>query len=132
MEVVKRRKGKVPTVAKGRLSRFLVFSGRRLKTIGGLRKENVGINKRGRYVSLKQAAHGSKQYTNIQGWNVAFRDARTQLNCKGFVAINGKSLLGQALYVRMKKLQVKDTKAQNKAEVKEEKVVTLVENLDHI
>merc|ERR1711957_960165 len=44
----------------------------------------------------------------IRSWNVAFQGARTQLNCNGFVAINGGTLMGQALYCRMKKLNVKE------------------------
>jgi len=96
-------------VATGRLRHFLVYAGRREKTSGGLKKEDIGRNKRGRYVSLKQSAHGHRFYKKtIRSWNVAFQGARTQLNCNGFVAINGGTLMGQALYCRMKKLNVKE------------------------
>merc|ERR1719272_332181 len=60
-------------IARGRLRRFMVFSGRRQKTTGGLTKEGITKNKRGRYVSRKQQAHGLKMYQNVRGWNVAFR-----------------------------------------------------------
>lgn len=117
---VKKKKGQ-SIIARGRLRRFMVFSGRRQKTTGGLTKESITKNKRGRYVSRKQQAHGLKMYQNVRGWNVAFRDARTQLNCQGFVAINGRTLLGQALYVRMKKLYIRTgSDMQKKEEVKVE------------
>merc|ERR1719424_751968 len=104
MKVMKAKKKKISIIARGRLARFLVHSGRKVKTAGGMTKESIEKNKRGRLVSKKQSAHGHKMYTNIRGWTTAFVSSRRQLNCQGFIAINGKTLLGKALYVRMRKL----------------------------
>jgi len=121
-------KSKKPSkIATGRLKYFLVFSGRRQKTSGGLTKECIGINKRGRYVSLKRAENGANIYGNtIQPWNRAFTKARRQLNCAGFVAINGRTLMGQALYIRMKKLHVQVEEAK-KEEAKAEQISETME-----
>merc|ERR1719401_993174 len=61
-------------------------------------------NKRGKVVSKKAAAQGKKRYTQIEGWVESHMAARAALKVSGFVAINGKSIQGKALYVKTKAL----------------------------
>merc|ERR1711948_108171 len=82
----------------------MVFKGRKEKTSGGLRKDSLMKNKRGKIVSKKASAMGKSHYHRIEGWVEAVMEARDALHTKGFVAINGKSLHGQALYAKAKTL----------------------------
>merc|ERR1711862_1014400 len=91
---------RVSTVAKGRLARSLVFHGKRVKTVGGLKQDDLMKNKRGKVVSKRSAAQGKRHYKNVETWVECVMEAREALHCKGFVAINGKSLQGKALYVK--------------------------------
>lgn len=106
MKAMKKKKGdkKKSVIATGRFRRYVVFAGTKRRTSGGITKEGIERNKRGRYVSKKASAAGHRRYKNISAWNQAFSDARRQLNCQGFVPIGGKNLLGKALYIRMRKL----------------------------
>merc|ERR1719158_2573403 len=61
-------------------------------------------NKRGKVVSKRASAAGKRRFHQIKGWMEAFVKARSSLNLKGFVAINGASLVGKALYVKTKAL----------------------------
>merc|ERR1719284_1644902 len=61
-------------------------------------------NKRGKVVSKRANASGKRAFHQIKGWMEAFVKARSSLNLKGFVAINGRSLVGKALYVKTKAL----------------------------
>merc|ERR1719213_1278887 len=61
-------------------------------------------NKRGKIVSKRASAAGKRRFHQIKHWMEAFMKARSSLNLKGFVAINGKSLVGKALYVKTKAL----------------------------
>ena len=96
---------RVLKVAKGPLAKSLVFNGRREKTVGGLTKEALMVNKRGRIVSKRQSANGKRRYKAIESWVTAVMQAREALHAKGFVAINGKSLTGKALYAKAKALR---------------------------
>merc|ERR1719183_2953639 len=62
-------------------------------------------NKRGKVVSKKAAAHGKRAFSNIQDWVSSVPAARKALQVTSFVAINGKSLQGKALYVKAKALR---------------------------
>merc|ERR1719506_2437313 len=62
-------------------------------------------NKRGKVVSKKSSAAGKRKYRNIQDWVSSVVAARKALQVTGFVAINGKSLQGKALYVKSKALR---------------------------
>merc|ERR1719498_1699668 len=95
---------RVSKVAKGRFARALVLRGSKVKTVGGLTKEMLMKNKRGKVVSKKAAAQGKKRYTQIEGWVESHMAARAALKVSGFVAINGKSIQGKALYVKTKAL----------------------------
>merc|ERR1712203_357576 len=75
-------------------------------TVSGLTREMLLKNKRGKVVSKRAAAHGKRMYRNVESWVNAFMEARKTLRTKGFVAVNGKSVFGKALYVKTKALQL--------------------------
>merc|ERR1712146_655684 len=107
MGAMKTNKGKrTSKVAKGRLARAMVLKGSREKTVGGLTRDALIRNKRGKIVSKKAAAQGKRNFRNIQDWTSSVVAARKALQVTGFVAINGKSLQGKALYVKSKALCV--------------------------
>merc|ERR1719159_1821019 len=62
-------------------------------------------NKRGKIVSKRQSAAGKRSFIRIKGWVDAVAKARSSLNLKGFVAVNGRTLVGKALYVKAKELR---------------------------
>mmetsp|Transcript_128956 Transcript_128956/g.401169 ORF Transcript_128956/g.401169 Transcript_128956/m.401169 type:complete len:143 (+) Transcript_128956:79-507(+) len=96
---------RVSKVAHGRFARALVFRGRKEKTVGGLTKEGLMRNKRGKIVSKRASALGKRKYANIEDWTEAVMEARKSLHTQGFVAINGKTLHGKALYLKAKSLR---------------------------
>eukprot|EP00927_Polykrikos_kofoidii_P080271 TRINITY_DN77141_c0_g1_i1.p1 TRINITY_DN77141_c0_g1~~TRINITY_DN77141_c0_g1_i1.p1 ORF type:complete len:194 (+),score=46.00 TRINITY_DN77141_c0_g1_i1:67-582(+) len=95
---------RVKKVAKGRMAKALVLRGSKEKTVSGLTSDMLMKNKRGKVVSKRASAAGSRRYRQIEGWVDALMAAREALNFRGFVAINGKSLQGKALYVKSKAL----------------------------
>merc|ERR1712188_104431 len=92
------KKKAVSKIAKGRFAKSVVFRGSKAKTVGGLTKSDLVMNKRGKIVSKKTSANGKKNYANIKGWTVACQKARKALDVKGFVAIKK----GTALYKKAK------------------------------
>merc|ERR1711904_662340 len=101
---MKKRK-KVSKVAKGRMAKALVFRGSKEKTVGGLNKDSLMRNKRGKVVSKRQNAKGKRAFKNVETWVEAFVQAREMLRVEGFHAINGKTLQGKALYYKTKALR---------------------------
>merc|ERR1712190_310672 len=97
---------RVSKMAKGRLAKALVFRGTREKTVGGLKRDGLMKNKRGKIVSKKASAAGKRSFRNVEHWVSSVVEARKQLQMSGFVAINGKSIQGKALYVKSKALAV--------------------------
>uniref|UniRef100_A0A7S4SLE4 Uncharacterized protein n=1 Tax=Alexandrium monilatum TaxID=311494 RepID=A0A7S4SLE4_9DINO len=91
-------------VAHGRLAKALVLRGSKEKTKSGLTRDGLMRNKRGKVVSKRASAHGHQIYKNIAGWIEAVREARQVLHTQGFVAINGKTLHGKALYLKAKSI----------------------------
>merc|ERR1740123_1463332 len=91
-------------VAKGRLAKSLVFKGTKQKTVGGLKQESLMKSKRGKIVSKRASAHGKRMFRNVEDWVNALMAARASLKTTGFVAVNGKSVYGKALYVKTKAL----------------------------
>merc|ERR1712028_282421 len=89
----------------GRFAKAVVLRGGKEKTVGGLTKDLLMRNKRGKVVSKKAAAAGKRRFRNIQDWVSSVTAARKALQVSGFVAINGKSLQGKALYVKSKALR---------------------------
>ncbi|CAK0790490.1 unnamed protein product [Prorocentrum cordatum] len=92
-------------IATGRLAKVMVFKGRKEKTSGGIKAEGLMVNKRGKVVSKRASAAGKRRYRNVEGWVEAFMAARAALHVRGFVAINGKTLQGKALYVKAKTIR---------------------------
>merc|ERR1719190_65226 len=95
-------KKRVSKIARGPLSHALVLRGAREKTVGGLTKADLMRNKRGKVVSKKASAGSKRAYAHIKGWSEALAAARKALNVIGFVAINGKTAQGKALYAKAK------------------------------
>merc|ERR1712217_315010 len=104
MKKVMRAK-KVSVIAKGKMARAVVFSGRKQKTASGLTKANLLKNKSGKIVS-KSRSQNKKNYANsaIKKWADAMKAARKALNIKGFVPMGGKTAQGKALYAKAKSL----------------------------
>merc|ERR1719316_2575219 len=102
MKVMKAKR--VSKVASGRLARSVVFRGSKERTKSGLTREMLMRNKRGKIVSKRASAAGKRRFHQIKFWTDAIAKARSSLNLKGFVAINGRSLVGKALYVKTKAL----------------------------
>merc|ERR1712000_786749 len=103
MKVMKSKR--VSKIAKGRLAKAIVLRGGKEKTSGGLTQALLMKNKRGKVVSKRQNASGKKAFRNIQDWISSVVAARKALQVTGFVAINGKSLQGKALYVKSKAMR---------------------------
>merc|ERR1740121_1743587 len=95
---------RVSKIARGRLAKALVMRGSKEKTVGGLTRDTLTKNKRGKIVSKRAAAAGKRRYKNIESWVESVVAARKALQMQGFVAINGKSVQGKALYVKSKAL----------------------------
>ena len=96
---------RVSKIAQGRFAKAVVLRGGKEKTPGGLTKESLMKNKRGKVVSKKSNAAGKRAFRNVQDWVSSVVAARKSLQVTGFVAINGKSLQGKALYVKSKALR---------------------------
>lgn len=96
---------KVSKVAKGRFAKALVLRGSKEKTVGGLTAAFLMKNKRGKVVSKKASANGKRRYHQIENWVESVMEARSALHIEGFVAINGKSLKGKALYVKARAIR---------------------------
>jgi len=93
---------RVTKVAKGRFAKVLVLRGKKEKTVGGLKRDDLIRNKRGKIVSKRASAAGTRRYRKIEGWIEAIMAAREALHVRGFVALNGKTLQGKALYAKTK------------------------------
>ena len=90
---------RVSKIARGRLAKAMVMRGKFEKTVGGLRAEGLMKNKRGKVVSKRHSASNTRK---TKHWVDSVMSARKMLNLNGFVAINGKSVHGKALYIRAK------------------------------
>merc|ERR1719155_145306 len=101
MKAMKKAK-RVSTIAKGSRAKVAVFAGRKVKTMSGLTKASLMLSSTGKVVSKKQNAQGKKAYKRIAAWTKAVREARKTLGVTGFVAVNGKTAQGKALYAKAK------------------------------
>merc|ERR1719163_2301802 len=88
---------RISKIAKGKLSKAMVFRGSKERTVSGLNKAALLKNKRGKVVSKKQNAAGKRAYKNIQSWTNAVKAARKELKVRGFVAVNGKNKRGKVV-----------------------------------
>jgi len=97
MRAMKAKK-RVSRIAMGRMSKAVVFRGNKDKTVGGLKKTDLVMNKRGKIVSKKASAQGKRRFSYIKGWLAAVQKARKALKVTGFVAIKR----GTPLYLKAK------------------------------
>ena len=90
--MMRRKAMKKSVIAKGYKTRAganrAVFEGRKMKTVGGLKKDSLVKNKNGKIVSKKASLKGKKNK-----WMAACAKARANLKLKGFSPIGGKSKL---------------------------------------
>ena len=103
----KARKAKaVSKIARGMFAKSAVLSGRKEKTSGGLRRGDLTKNGHGKVVSRKMSARGKRAWagSKLKVWNDAVKKARKVLGLKGFVAVGGKTVAGQALHAKAKAL----------------------------
>merc|ERR1719356_2041271 len=105
MKAMKKVK-KVSIVAKGKRAKVAVFNGKKEKTSGGLTKATLTKSKSGKIVSKAASAASKKKFAQsaLKKWCDACKQARKQLNVKGFVAVGGKSAQGKALYAKAKSI----------------------------
>merc|ERR1712093_157063 len=97
------QKKSVSKVAKGRLAKHLVFKGTKEKTVSGLTKDDIIRNKAGKLVSRKKSALG-KKFDRVKNWRESFMKARAAMGVRGFVAMNGQTAQGKALYAKTRSL----------------------------
>merc|ERR1712137_1504979 len=97
---------RVSIIAKGKFARAAVLAGKKQKTSTGLTKDKLMRNKYGKIVSKAASARSKKAYakSSIKTWAEAVKSARKSLALTGFVAINGKSAQGKALYAKTKSI----------------------------
>merc|ERR1712066_128321 len=95
-------------IARGKRAKSAVFSGRKEKTSGGLKREGLVRNSAGKVVSKKASAEARKRYnaagSKLKKWIEAVKAARKALGMKGFVSIGGKTAAGKAIYAKAKAL----------------------------
>merc|ERR1719203_1585113 len=96
---------KVSKIATGKRARAAVFSGRKVKTGGGMTKDKLTKNKAGRIVSKAASQRAKKRYAAGLGrWIKAVQAARKALGIKGFAIVGGKTAQGKALHAKAKAL----------------------------
>merc|ERR1719491_1341166 len=102
--VVLKKAMKKSVIAKGKLAKAMVLRGFKVKTSGGLKKDNLKKNKEGRIVSKAASDRAKKAYVGsaIQKWNKAVQQAKKALNMSGMVFVGGKTAQGRALYAKAK------------------------------
>ena len=85
--VRRRRKAKKPTKPKTVGKKWQVFNGSRVRTVGGLTKADLVMNKRGKVVSKKKSKRCMKNFasTRMGAWVAACTKAREELSLTGFV-----------------------------------------------
>merc|ERR1712217_710101 len=99
---------RVSIIARGKRARAAVFSGRKVKTASGMTRDKLMKNKVGKIVSKARSAAARMRFANGLGkWSAAVKMARKALILSGFVAVNGKSAKGKALYAKAKALYSK-------------------------
>merc|ERR1712154_411459 len=83
-----------------------VFSGKRVKTVGGLTKDKLAKSKTGKIVSKARSALGKKRFASsaLKKWADAAKQARKELKITGFCPVGGKTAQGKALYAKVKSI----------------------------
>merc|ERR1719350_132278 len=93
-----------PKIASGALAKAMVLKGAREKTTGGLSKDDLQKNRRGKTVSKKQSARGKKSWkgSTLERMSTACKEARKKLGLTGFVPMGGKTAEGQKLLAKVR------------------------------
>merc|ERR1712113_318963 len=75
---------RVSIIAKGKLAKSAVFSGRKEKTSSGLKQSDLVKSRTGKVVSKKASARGKRLYANsgLKKWADACKKARKELGLK--------------------------------------------------
>merc|ERR1712051_1099819 len=96
-------------VARGKMAKSIVFRGSKSKTGGGLTKDNLLKNKRGKVVSKNASARSKKAFASspLKKWCEAVKRARKDLKITGFCAVGGASTQGKALLAKVKSILAK-------------------------
>merc|ERR1712187_1035894 len=94
---------RVSVIAKVKRAKSAVFAGRKEKTVGGLRKDALRKNSKGKIVSKKASARAQKASAAGRGFR-KWAEARKTLGLTGFVPVGGKTASGKALYAKAKAL----------------------------
>merc|ERR1711884_334964 len=86
--------------------RASVFSGKRVKTVGGLTKEKLTKSRTGKIVSKARSALSKKKFASsaLKKWADAAKQARKELKITGFCPVGGKTAQGKALYAKVKSI----------------------------
>merc|ERR1712084_172829 len=95
---------KVSKIARGKRAKLAVVRGKKEKTVGGLTASSIMKNKYGKLVSKRASSVAKKRFTGskFEAWLKAVKQARKELNVKGFVGVGGKTAAGKALYAKAK------------------------------
>lgn len=93
------KKKRVTMIAKGKLARRQVFSGKKVKTTGGIKATDLIKNRKGKLVTKKASEKGKKN-----AWAIATKNARKELDLTGFVLVGGKTPEGKALLAKIRQL----------------------------
>merc|ERR1712037_584617 len=81
-------KKRVSKIATGKRAKAAVFSGKKVKTVGGLTKNDLVKSKTGKIVSKKTQAIGKELYKkHAKAWIAAVQKARKELKITGFQAV---------------------------------------------
>eukprot|EP00413_Alexandrium_margalefii_P009978 CAMPEP_0204531014 /NCGR_PEP_ID=MMETSP0661-20131031/10938_1 /ASSEMBLY_ACC=CAM_ASM_000606 /TAXON_ID=109239 /ORGANISM="Alexandrium margalefi, Strain AMGDE01CS-322" /LENGTH=128 /DNA_ID=CAMNT_0051537141 /DNA_START=56 /DNA_END=442 /DNA_ORIENTATION=- len=103
MKAVRGRRG-TSKIARGKRARSSVFRGTKEKTIGGLTRDKLMKNKRGKVVSKAASAAARKRGSHFECWGRAVSAARKAMGITGFCVVGGESVEGRALYLKAKSL----------------------------
>jgi hypothetical protein len=100
----KKRVAQQNQIANGKRARIRVFEGRKQKTQGGLRKDDLVRNARTNKIVSKRVSQGSQANVGktIGKWVAAVKEARKVLEIKGWCPVGGKTEKGKALYAKTK------------------------------
>merc|ERR1712127_301611 len=97
---------KVSKIAKGKRAKSAVFAGTKEKTSGGLSKDKLTKNKQGKVVSKAASSRSKNAWANsgLKKWSDATKQARKELNIKGFCVIGGSTAQGKALLAKVRSI----------------------------
>merc|ERR1719361_2565460 len=84
MKAMKKVAKLVSKVAKGKNAKRQVWSGKKVRTTGKLKKDQLMLNKKGKVVSKSRSAIGKKRFDkNLGKWMGALKQARGELGLTG-------------------------------------------------